>query len=179
MKRRTSKGGAKASARIRDFKASDHDACRGLWAELTLWHRHIYDDPTIGGSDPGAHFDSYLDKHGSERIWVAEASGKVVGMAGLIPGDEGLELEPLIVTEEYKGRGIGYLLSERVIQTARKQGANLLNVRPVARNNPAIRFFHRLGFDTLGHIEMFIDLTPAARQRWKGKMRIGGKDFRF
>ena len=36
MKRRTSKGGAKASARIRDFKASDHDACRGLWAELTL-----------------------------------------------------------------------------------------------------------------------------------------------
>jgi hypothetical protein len=55
----------------------------------------------------------------------------------------------------------------------------MLNVRPVARNDPAIRFFHGRGFNTLGHIEMFIDLTPATRRRWKGKKRIAGKDFRF
>jgi len=179
MKRKASMKGTQAPARIRDFEASDHDVCRGLWAELTLWHRRIYDDPTIGGSDPGAYFDSYLKKHGSNHIWVAETDGKVAGMAGLIPSNEGLELEPLIVSEDYRGRGIGRLLSEKVIQAARRQGAKMLNVRPVARNDPAIRFFHEQGFDTLGHIEMFIDLSPAARQRWKGKKRIAGKDFRF
>jgi GNAT superfamily N-acetyltransferase len=179
MKPKASARRAKAPARIRSFKSSDHDACRGLWAELTLWHRRIYDDPTIGGSDPGAYFDSYLNKHGSKHVWVAEAEGKVVGMAGLSPGDEGPELEPLIVSEKYRGRGIGRLLSEKVIQTARKQGARMLNVRPVARNDPSIRFFHSRGFDALGHIEMFIDLIPAASQRWKGRKRIAGKDFRF
>ena len=100
-------------------------------------------------------------------------------MAGLIPGGEGPELEPLIVSEKHRGRAIGRLLSEKVIQAAHRQGANILNVRPVARNDSAIRFFHGLWFDTLGHIEMFIDLTPAARRRWKGKKRIAGKDFRF
>jgi GNAT superfamily N-acetyltransferase len=113
MKRKASAGRAKVPAGVRSFKASDRDACRGLWAELTLWHRRIYDDPTICGSDPGAYFDSYLNKHGSKHIWVAEVDGKAVGMAGLIQGDEGPELEPLIVSGDHRGRGIGRLLSEK------------------------------------------------------------------
>ena len=179
MKQKASDRRAHVPAKIRKFRASDCDSCRGLWAELAIRHREIYDDPTIGGSDPGAHFDSYLKKHGPKHIWVAEVDSKTVGMAGLIPADEGPELEPLIVSEEYRRCGIGQLLSERVIQAARKEGAKMLLVRPVARNDPAIRFFHDRGFDTLGHIEMFIDLTPTARQRWKGKKRIAGRDFRF
>jgi GNAT superfamily N-acetyltransferase len=179
MKKIASEGNAHVPARIRKFRASDRGACRGLWAELTHWHRGIYNDSTIGGPDPGVHFDSYLKKHGSKHIWVAEVGGKTVGMAGLIPGDEGPELEPLIVSEEYRRRGIGRHLSEKVIQAARKDGSKMLHVRPVARNDPAIRFFHGCGFDTLGHIEMFLDLTPASRQRWKGGIRIAGKDFRF
>jgi len=179
MKQKDSDGRAHAPNRIRRFRTSDRDACRGLWEELTLWHRQIYIDPTIGGSDPGAHFDSYLEKHGPRHIWVAEVGGKTVGMAGLISGDEGPELEPLIVSEEYRRRGLGRLLSENVIRTAREEGAKMLHVRPVARNESAIRFFHGCGFDTLGHIEMFIDLTPATHQRWKGGKRVAGKDFRF
>jgi len=179
MKQNASEGRAHVPAKIRKFRASDHDGCRGLWTELSLWHREIYDDPTIGGSDPGAYFDSYLRKHGPRHMWVAEVDGRTVGMAGLISGDEGPGLEPLIVSEEYRRSGIGRLLSERVIQAARKEGAKMLLVRPVARNDPAIRFFHDRGFDTLGHIEIFIDLTPAARQKWKDKMKIAGRDFRF
>jgi hypothetical protein len=33
-----------------------------------------------------------------------------------------------------------------------------LNIRPVARNRNAIRCFHRAGFQTLGFIEVFMDL---------------------
>lgn len=179
MKQKASDRRAHVSTKIRKFRASDCDSCRGLWAELTIWHREIYDDPTIGGSDPGAHFDLYLRKHGPKHIWIAEVDGKTVGMAGLISADEGPELEPLIVSEGCRKGGIGRLLSEKVIQAARKEGVKMVHVRPVARNEPAIRFFHGCGFDTLGHIEMFIDLTPPTSQKWKAKKRIAGKDFRF
>jgi len=179
MGRRASAGQSGVPARIRSYRKSDLDACRKLWAELTLWHRRIYDDTTIGGSDPGSHFDAYIGKNGTGRIWVALVDNVVVGMAGLISGDEGLELEPLIVNEEYRRRGIGQMLSKKVIQAAINDSARTVSVRPVARNDPAIRFFHARGFDTLGHIEMFIDLTPAARQKWKEKLRIAGRNFRF
>lgn len=37
----------------------------------------------------------------------------------------------------------------------RSSCASSLSVRPVARNEAAVQFFHALGFGTLGHIEMF------------------------
>ena len=164
---------------IRKYRPSDHGHCRDLWAELTMWHRGIYDDGTIGGTDPGRHFDSHLREHGPRSILIAEMNGQIVGMAGLINNNGDYELEPLIVRKKYRGQGIGRMLTQAVINAARNEGANLLNVKPVARNDPAIRFFHELGFDTLGHIQMFIDFSAADRQKWKGKKRLAGKDFRY
>jgi len=179
VKPQSSAKGDKVSAVIRQYKSEDFQACRALWAELTEWHRHIYDDSTIGGSDPGSHFDVHLKEHGSEHIWVAEVDGRVIGMAGLIHRRNEAELEPLIVSEEYRHSGIGRQLVETVTRAARKEGANMLSVEPVARNDLAIRFFHDLGFDTLGHMEMFIDFSPPERQKWKGTKRIADKDFRY
>jgi N-acetylglutamate synthase-like GNAT family acetyltransferase len=48
--------------------------------------------------------------------------GKVIGLTGLILEDEEAELEPLVVTEEYRGQGIGRQLAEIVIKQARKIG---------------------------------------------------------
>lgn len=42
---------------VRDYSEGDYAACRSLWAELTEYHRHIYEDPAVGGTDPGAGFD--------------------------------------------------------------------------------------------------------------------------
>jgi GNAT superfamily N-acetyltransferase len=178
MRRKTQRRRAAVPAKIRHYRPADHDSCRRLWAELTTWHRRIYNDRRIGGSDPGRHFDVHLKEHGPKNVWVAEVDGEVVGMAGMIPGKEGPELEPLIVSEKCRGRGIGRQLSEIAIQAARRQGASMLVVRPVARNDTAIRFFHEAGFDTLGHIEMFIDLTPAARRGWISRETIAGKEFK-
>lgn len=168
----------RATVKIRKYRRSDYDSCRALWAELTLWHRKIYDDPTIGGSDPGAHFDLHLKEHGLKNVWVADVNGEIIGMAGLVADDEDYELEPLIVSERYRGRGVGWSLAQTLIRAAREKGAHSLNVRPVARNDPAIRFFHGLGFGTLGHVQMFIDFSPANRQKWKGRTKLAGKDFR-
>ena len=38
---------------VRGYAPADYAACRMLWAELTEHHRRIYEDPAIGGDDPG------------------------------------------------------------------------------------------------------------------------------
>jgi GNAT superfamily N-acetyltransferase len=159
------------------YAAEDLAACRALWEELTEWHRHIYESPEIGGPDPGRHFDEHLEQVGAENIWVAEAGGQVVGLAGLIPGEDEAELEPLVVSEAYRGMGIGRQLAETVVAAARARGAQQLKVRPVARNERAIRFFHEMGFDILGHIELFMDFGPEEGQVWRLGERIAGRDF--
>lgn len=168
---------AEDTVTIRRYRPEDSGACRGLWEELTEWHRRIYDGPDIGGPDPGRRFDSHLDRVGPDHIWVAEMDGRVVGMAGLIPGDEA-ELEPIVVSEPFRGSRIGRRLAETVIAAVRDSGIRQLRVRPVARNDLAIRFFHSLGFDILGQAELFMDLGPRDRQRGRAGERLAGEDFR-
>jgi hypothetical protein len=83
---------------IRLYRPEDLQPCRVLWVELTEWHRAIYQSLGIGGSDPGHFFDEHLDRVGPAHIWVAEVDGQVVGLAGLILGEEEAELEPLVVS---------------------------------------------------------------------------------
>ncbi len=162
---------------IRRYEAKDLEVCRRLWVQLTEWHRRIYDDPSIGGSDPSRKFDEHLQRVGDKNIWVAEDDGRAIGMAGLIPGETEAELEPVVVDEFHRGSGIGRNLVEVVLDTARKRGLRIVTTRPVARNGEAIRFFHGTGFKTLGQVELFIDLDPRRQKRWRPGEILAGKDF--
>lgn len=164
--------------KIRQYKPTDIEVCRALWIELTDWHREIYLDPTIGGNDPGHYFDEHLKQVGREHVWVAEKGNKVIGMTGIIIGENEAELEPLVVKKEYRSYGIGSQLVKKIIDEAKKIGVQTLKVRPVARNDNAIIFFHRRGFDVLGHIDLFMDLTTSRKKKWTGKEKIAGKEFR-
>ena len=62
-----------------------------------------------------------------------------------------------------------------MIAAARELGFPRLRVRPVGRNTEAIRFFHSVGFDVLGRIDLRIDLEDISR--FPGE-RIAGRDFR-
>lgn len=163
---------------IRGYEPRDLEDCRRLWLELTEWHRTIYDSPQIGGENPGLFFDEHLHHVGSSNIWVAVVDGKVVGLTGLILEDEEAELEPLVVTGELRGLGIGRRLAETIINQARKVGVNQLKVRPVGRNDKAIQFFHALGFNILGHIELFQEFRPEKQNIWRDRETLAGRKFR-
>ena len=98
---------------IRKYQPADRKQCRSLWKELTEWHREIYRDPTIGGENPEDYFDKHLVKVEHEHIWVAVYDSKVVGLVGLIVEEEEAEIEPLIVSEAYRHKGIGEKLVEK------------------------------------------------------------------
>lgn len=161
---------------IRGYEDKDLQACRDLWVELTDRHRLIYENDSIGGDNPGLQFDDHLAAVGSDRLWVAVDGPEVVGLTGLIAsGSEG-EVEPAVVTENRRGEGIGSALIETVTAAARAAGVRLLSVRPVARNADAVRFFREAGFDVLGHIEAFMDLTGEPR-RWRPGEIIADREF--
>ena len=159
---------------IRRFEDEDAAACRGLWAELTRWHRALYDDPSIGGDDPGSGFDGY---HEQAQMWVAERKGSVVGLIGLVIRGRQAEIEPVVVSFDARGQGIGRSLVETAVGAAEAEGVRQVKASPVARNALALRFFHRLGFDTLGHVDVLLDLERP-KSYWRAREQLAEREFR-
>jgi len=164
---------------IRDYEPADYTACRMLWAELTEHHRRIYEDPSIGGDDPGRAFDDYLAAPERAASWVAGLDGRVVGLTGLLDHGTSGEVEPVVVTGRLRSRGVGRLLLERVAAEAIARGHEYLAIRPVARNVSAIQRFHDAGFQVLGgHVDLTMDLA-GRRHTWLEGARLHGLDFRY
>jgi GNAT superfamily N-acetyltransferase len=163
--------------KIRQYEPSDLEQCRSLWEELTQHHRDIYEDPFIGGETPGLYFDEHLARVGPEYIWVAEHEATIVGFTGLIMEDKEAEVEPLVVRGEYRNQGIGRALLDHVIKEAQSRGIRYLNVRPVARNLSALSFFYEQGFQTLGHIQLFMDFEDS--KTWKSGITLFGYSFKY
>jgi GNAT superfamily N-acetyltransferase len=164
---------------VRDYAPTDYAACRMLWVELTEHHRRIYEDSAIGGDDPGTAFDCYLADPERVASWVADLDGRIVGLTGLLDRGASGEVEPVVVTDRLRGRGVGRLLIERVAAEAAARGYEYLAIRPVARNVSAIRQFYDAGFQTLGgHVDLTMDLA-SRRHRWLDGARLHGLDFRY
>ncbi|HDD70317.1 MAG TPA: GNAT family N-acetyltransferase [Candidatus Bathyarchaeota archaeon] len=161
---------------IRKYEEADREQCRSLWRELTEWHRELYQDETIGGEHPEDYFDRHLAKVGADKLWVAVYDSKVVGLTGLIVAENEAEIEPLIVSEAYRGRGIGKKLIAKVVSEAREMGVRLLSIKPVARNVKTIKFLYMLGFKNLGHIELFMDFSD---YKWKTGPELFECNFNF
>lgn len=170
---------AAPGVKVRDYTSADHAACRRLWVELTEHHRRIYEDPAIGGDDPGSGFEDYLAMPERVASWVAESGGRLVGLTGLLDRGTSGEVEPVVVTDPFRSRGIGRLLIERVAAVAAARGYEYLVIRPVARNVDAIRRFYDVGFQTLGgHVDLTMDLGPR-RHRWLDGEHLHGLEFRY
>ena len=165
---------------IREYRDSDFNACRSLWAELVLYHRDIYDSLDMGGSDPGLGFEQYLEDPLRVKTWVALFDGKIVGLAGLLLNtDEHSEVEPIIVSEKYRGRRIGSALMKRVIAAAEQTGARFLSIRPGARNEKSFSRFVRLGFDRVWTIELTRDLKPELGMKWLPGLKIHDNELEY
>ena len=165
---------------VRDYADGDYRACRSLWAELTEYHRRIYGDPTIGGDDPGAGLDDYLSASQRMGSWVAETGGRVIGLTGLLDRGSSGEVEPVVVAEAARNRGVGRLLIGRVVEEARARGYEYLAIRPVARNVAAVRRFHAAGFRTLGgHIDLTMDLAARGHAGWLSGATLHDLDFDY
>jgi GNAT superfamily N-acetyltransferase len=88
---------------------------------------------------------------GEKPVWktfVAEVNGVIVGFAlyyirySTWKGCR-MYLEDLIVTEDWRGKGVGKLLFDRLIVEAREMGFNGMSWQVLDWNEPAIKFYKK------------------------------------
>jgi len=92
---------------------------------------------------------------GKEPVWwgfVAEVGGVIVGFAlyyirySTWKG-QAMYLEDIIVTDSMRGKGIGKLLFDRLIEEAREKKFNRMIWQVLEWNEPAINFYKKYGAD--------------------------------
>jgi len=90
---------------------------------------------------------------GNKPVWkafVAEDNGVVVGFAlyyirySTWKGQR-LYLEDLIVTEDYRGKGLGKLLFDRIVNETRELNLSGMVWQVLDWNEPAINFYNKYG----------------------------------
>ena len=88
---------------------------------------------------------------GKQPVWwafVAEVDGKVVGFAlyyirySTWKG-QAMYLEDILITNEMRGKGIGKLLFDRLIEEAREKKFNRIIWQVLDWNEPAINFYKK------------------------------------
>ncbi len=92
--------------------------------------------------------EDYVLAVGGEIFFALDTgTGEALGTCTLLILDDGrTELAKMAVAEKAKGRQIGYLLGESVINAARAQGASTLFLESNRKLTPAITLYRRLGF---------------------------------
>lgn len=149
---------------VRAYEERDRAEVERLFLELVETHRSLYPD-----GDVGSVFEV------PTVAFVAEDEGEVIGYAGLEWHGRRAELEPIVVARSRRGIGAGRALVQRVVEEARSHGAVRVFARPVGRNAEAIRFFHAVGLDTIGRVELQVDLEPRER---RGGETLAQRPFR-
>jgi len=97
--------------------------------------------------------DMLLDSFGANPVFgfhIAEAYGQAVGMAVYFVKystwkGKGLYLDDLIVSEKYRGKGIGKKLFDAFMIEAKSVGAKQVHWQVLDWNTPAIEFYKKLG----------------------------------
>jgi GNAT superfamily N-acetyltransferase len=130
--------------KIRDAKREDCAALLDLVRELAIYEK-APDEVTV----TLAHFEE--TGFGPQPVWksfVAEEGDRIIGFAlyyvrySTWKGSR-MYLEDLLVTESYRGRGIGRLLFDRLIEEGKEKKFHGMTWQVLEWNEPGINFYKK------------------------------------
>jgi ribosomal protein S18 acetylase RimI-like enzyme len=147
---------------IRRASALDSDAIWNIFDAVVVRGDTYTFDPGIGREEGLAYW-----LHPSNRCYVAEHEGKLVGSYILRANQPGLGAHVanagFMVAPGARGLGVGRSMGEHSLSEARRLGFRAMQFNfVVSTNEPAIRLWHQLGFKIVG------TLPGVFRHREKG-----------
>lgn len=77
---------------------------------------------------------------------IDPVTGKVCGYGGIYTVCDSADVTTIAVLPEYRGRGIGSLLLDALINTAVRRGAEQIHLEVRESNSPAISLYKKHGF---------------------------------
>jgi putative acetyltransferase len=90
--------------------------------------------------------EKYIIKPGG-FILLAKNGEDIVGTCGLIKiNKKTFELVKMAVDEKVRGRHIGYLLGQAIINKAKNLGASIIQLETSSKLIPALNLYRKLGF---------------------------------
>ena len=99
----------------------------------------------------------FLDSD-TQAMFVAEDDGEVIGFAHVVlikakkvpclKPETSLYLQDLVVTAEYRSRGIGTILLNEAKKYGKDNGADFFRTQVFPQNTAGMRFYERNGFST-------------------------------
>lgn len=89
-----------------------------------------------------------LNRHGESHAWIAREAGEPAGCVILLgPTDELAEMKRLWVRPAHRGAGIGRMLSERVVESARNSGYETVGLTTPPWSDAAHELYESMGFE--------------------------------
>jgi len=134
---------------IRTAVAADCQRLLELIHELAIYER-APEEVTVSLAE---FIDAGFGKQPVWKAYVAETDSQIVGFAlfytrySTWKGNR-LYLEDFIVTEAYRGKGIGKILFERIIQEAKEGNYNGMVWQVLDWNEPALNFYNKYNAST-------------------------------
>lgn len=94
-------------------------------------------------------FKSELNNKNSKYI-IAEINNEIVGFAGISIVLDTADITNIVVKKDFRGKGISSLLLESIINIAKANSCNIINLEVSFNNSIAINLYKKFNFKQVG-----------------------------
>lgn len=144
--------------KIRQYKRKDEEVVKKCILALKEWESKFDSDCKTSRESVNELFEDLNPGKEGNAIYVAEYEGNVVGFVSfrrafkndllVLKKVEVLHITDISVMPDFRGKGIGTYLIEKVKDYADKKGIKYLKLVVFSENQGAVRFYKRVGFES-------------------------------
>ncbi len=138
---------------IRPIEQADNKSLANLIRQI--FREFGIDRPGTVYTDPDTDRLFEVFQHPKSAYWIAEDNGQIIGGCGIYPTD-GLpdrcaELAKFYLSPQSRGKGIGKVLMQKALESARKLGYSQIYLESFPELSDAVGIYRKAGFTDLPH----------------------------
>jgi RimJ/RimL family protein N-acetyltransferase len=131
---------------VRPAGPDDVEACVSVLSAVAEEREWIATEPPVDVPERVERLRAGMGDE-SQRLWVLEADGRVVGTLGLHPSARGVASLGMCILREARGRGGGRALVDAALDHAReREDLHKVELEVFVENGPAIALYAAAGF---------------------------------